>query len=166
MGSVDRWLPHYDVHERHSRRLPVEPARALAALVGTPVGCDGLTRALLAVRGLRASGLPIGRFFETLGFSVLEQTETALVVGASGRPWRPSGGLGPFDQSGPGTVRIATDFRAEPAAGGSVLSTETRVAAADEAARRAFRRYWLLVGPFSGLIRRRWLSAAARRAVT
>jgi hypothetical protein len=166
MGSLDRWLPHYDVRDRHSRRLPVDPARALAALVETPVGCDGLTRALLAVRGLRAGGLPIGRFFETLGFSLLEQTETVLVVGASGRPWLPRGGLAPFDRTGPGTVRIATDFRAEPAAGGSVLSTETRVAAADEAARRAFRRYWLLVGPFSALIRRRWLAAAARRAAT
>jgi hypothetical protein len=165
MGSLDRWLPHYDVHERHSRKLPVEPARALAALLETPVGCDRLTRALLAVRGLRTGVLPVGRFFETLGFTVLEQTVTVLVVGASGRPWRASRGLRPFDQSGPGTVRIATDFRADPAAGGSVLSTETRVEATDDAARRAFRRYWLLVGPFSALIRRRWLAAAARRAV-
>jgi hypothetical protein len=29
----------------------------------------------------------------------------------------------------------------------------------DDRARRAFRRYWLVVGPFSGLIRRRWLRA-------
>ena len=34
--------------------------------------------------------------------------------------------------------------------------------AVDAAARRAFRRYWLVVGPFSGLVRRRWLLAAAR----
>jgi hypothetical protein len=41
-----------------------------------------------------------------------------------------------------------------------VLSTETRVQAVDDAALRAFRRYWRVVGPFSGLIRRRWLRAA------
>jgi hypothetical protein len=164
MGSLDRWLPHHDVRERHSRRLSVEPRRALAALLATPVGCDRLTRALLAARGLRTGTLSIGQFFEAAGFSVLERTETAVVVGASGRPWRPSGGLGPFEEARPGTVRIASVFRAEPVAGGSVLSTETRVFAADKAARRAFRRYWLLVGPFSGLIRRRWLAAAARRA--
>ena len=166
MDTLDRWLPHYDVHEWHSRALSVEPAPALAALLATPVGCDALTRALRALRGLGGGAIPIGRFFETLGFSVLEQTETLLVVGASGRPWRPRGALGPFDQARPGTVRVATDFRAEPAAGGSLLSTETRVAAADEAARRAFWRYWLLVGPFSALIRRRWLAAAGRRAGT
>jgi hypothetical protein len=46
--------------------------------------------------------------------------------------------------------------------GGSLLVTETRVAAMDDGARRAFRRYWLAVGPFSALIRRRWLAATAR----
>jgi hypothetical protein len=46
--------------------------------------------------------------------------------------------------------------------GMSILATETRVAAMDAEARRAFRRYWLAVGPFSALIRRRWLAAAER----
>jgi hypothetical protein len=31
---------------------------------------------------------------------------------------------------------------------------ETRVALTDEQSRRRFRRYWLLIGPFSALIRR------------
>jgi hypothetical protein len=44
----------------------------------------------------------------------------------------------------------------------SILGTETRVAAMDAKSRRAFRRYWLAVGPFSALIRRRWLAAAER----
>ena len=57
-------------------------------------------------------------------------------------------------------MRVATDIRAVAVAGGCVLSTETRVQAVDDAARRAFRRYWRVVGPFSGLIRRRWLRAA------
>jgi hypothetical protein len=30
-------------------------------------------------------------------------------------------------------------------------------------ARRLFRLYWLAIGPFSALIRRRWLKAIARR---
>ena len=38
----------------------------------------------------------------------------------------------------------------------------TRVAAMDASSRRAFRAYWLAVGPFSPLIRRRWLRAAER----
>jgi hypothetical protein len=43
------------------------------------------------------------------------------------------------------------------------LRTETRVLLTDEASRRAFARYWLVVKPFSGLIRRRWLALARER---
>jgi hypothetical protein len=32
----------------------------------------------------------------------------------------------------------------------------------DAPSRRAFRRYWHVVGPFSGFIRTRWLAAAER----
>lgn len=41
-------------------------------------------------------------------------------------------------------------------------ATETRVQAVDDRARRALRRYWLVVGPFSGLIGRRWPRAVER----
>jgi hypothetical protein len=34
----------------------------------------------------------------------------------------------------------------------------------DDHSRRVFGRYWLLIRPFSGLIRREWLAAIARRA--
>jgi hypothetical protein len=56
-------------------------------------------------------------------------------------------------------VRVAADLGAIPAGDGCVLSTETRVQAVDDRSRRMFGRYWLVVGPFSGLIRRRWLRA-------
>jgi hypothetical protein len=75
----------------------------------------------------------------------------------------PPGGIGPFAAAAAGDVRVAVDVRAVPAGEGrSVLSTETRIAAVDEPARRAFRRYWRAVGP-SALIRRRWLRDAQRR---
>ena len=44
------------------------------------------------------------------------------------------------------------------------LSTETRVHVAEPAARRAFRRYWFVIKPFSGLIRILFLRAVRRRA--
>jgi len=64
-------------------------------------------------------------------------------------------------------VAIAFGIWAVPiGAGGTRLATETRVHAADSAARRRFQLYWLVVGPFSALIRRRWLAAARRAAET
>jgi hypothetical protein len=64
----------------------------------------------------------------------------------------------------PGFVRVQVDFWAEPAPGGSRLRTATRIRATDPASLRDFKRYWRVVGPGSGLIRREWLRAARRRA--
>jgi hypothetical protein len=44
------------------------------------------------------------------------------------------------------------------------LSTETRIQYFGGAARRKFRFYWTLVGPFSGTLRRVLLSGIRRRA--
>ena len=41
-------------------------------------------------------------------------------------------------------------------------STEKRIEAVDDAGRRAFLRYWRIVGPFSAVIRRRWLKQIAQ----
>ncbi len=131
--------------------------RALAL----PIASDPIVRALLRLRGLGTGGT-IGDALAGMRFEELARTPTEVVVGFSGRPWRPRGEVAPFADAEPGTVRVATDFRAEPAASGSRLTTETRIAAVDDEARRAFRRYWLVVRPCSGLIRRRWLRAIAR----
>jgi hypothetical protein len=56
------------------------------------------------------------------------------------------------------------DLRALPEGKGARLETETRVFLTDAAARRRFDAYWIVVRPFSGLIRRRWLRAAKHRA--
>lgn len=156
MGGVADWLPECDISSRHVRHVPAEPERAFAALLASPP--DPVVRALLRLRGLQPASLDA--FFSGHGFEVLARTPTELVVGASGRPWRLTERLRAFDDQRPGTVRFAADFRAEAAPEGTLLSTETRVLAADDRGRRAFRRYWRFVGPFSALIRRRWLRAA------
>jgi hypothetical protein len=61
---------------------------------------------------------------------------------------------------------MAMDLRAVPDGAGARLETETRVFLTDRSSRRRFRAYWLVVRPFSGFIRRRWLRAAKRRAET
>ncbi|HKA68127.1 MAG TPA: hypothetical protein VKG85_03295 [Actinomycetes bacterium] len=134
-------------------------------------------RALLGVRSAGRLRLPASEpildGMTRIGFTVLERTGDELVVGALGRPWDPRGGgrahrlagqadpaafFAGFDE--PGWTKMIVNFRV----GAGELSTETRVLATDERSRRAFARYWLLIRPFSGLIRRRWLAAIARRA--
>jgi hypothetical protein len=161
--AIDRFLPEWDVNEVHSVEVPVPPEQALAAALAVPVVPDGIVGTLFRLRGLRTRG-SIEDAFAWMGFQVLERGETEIVVGAVGTPWRPRGGIRPFADATPGTVRMAADFRAEALSdGGARLTTETRIAAVDADARRRFRRYWRVVGPFSALIRRRWLAAARRR---
>jgi hypothetical protein len=109
------------------------------------------------------------------GFTILGQDpRRELVVGAIGQPWRPAAGRGiavaggkdfvAFNQAG--YAKMAANFRLDPVVGGRAiqLSTETRVACTDATSARRFARYWWLIRPASGAIRRSWLLAIKRRA--
>jgi hypothetical protein len=64
-----------------------------------------------------------------------------------------------------GVAKAAMNFRIEDAGSGySRLTTETRIAATDTAARRRFGLYWAFIYPGSSLIRYGWLEAIRRRA--
>lgn len=114
-----------------------------------------LVRALVFARGL---GLPRRdqNVLEALGRrgTVLEDVPgKGMAVSLRGQFWR-LGGRGPE----PAATAVLR-FRAED----GLLSTETRVHV-PPASRGQFIRYWRVVRPFSGLIRRRVLLAAKRRA--
>ena len=128
----------------------------------------------------RERGLPRDRsrpqweqMLESAGFLALVDEEDEIVLGYAGQPWKLTGGRGVAgvssaedwkEFSAPGYVKAVMNFRVDPAEGGASLTTETRVLATDEASRRRFGRYWKVIRPGSGLIRRSWLRAAARRA--
>ena len=159
MQALDSFLPRFDVNETHSISIACEAERALELALAAPAAPGRLVAALFRARGLPPTTSVQG-LFDRMRFEMLVASSTEVVVGASGTPWRPSGKIGPFMDSRPGTVRVATDLRSTPVPGGCILSTETRVLAVDDPARRAFGHYWVVVGPFSALIRRRWLRAA------
>ena len=81
-----------------------------------------------------------------------------------GRFWKPKGDIVELDASAfhgfaePGYAKAVWNYTVEVGRGGLELATETRVACTDPSVRPAFRRYWRVVGPFSGLIRRRTLT--------
>lgn len=150
MRLLDEWLPEYDVVERHDVAVPLPPERALEVALTSPAAPDRTVAALLRARGMPARGQTIEELFRRNDFRHLGRTTTEWAAA--------------LDRSG---LKIAIDFRAEPIPGGSRLRTETRVQATSERARRRFRVYWLAIGPFSALIRRRWLAstiASAKRS--
>ncbi|MGZ5445650.1 MAG: hypothetical protein ACXW5U_28310 [Thermoanaerobaculia bacterium] len=65
----------------------------------------------------------------------------------------------------PGFALAGMNFLVTPdGKGGSIVTTETRVYANSDSARRRFAAYWRVIYPGSALIRRMWLRAIARRA--
>lgn len=161
-------LPEYDFRERHARRIDAPPERVFAAVRELSADDTPAVRLLFRLRGLRGdTARPIFDQMQRFGFEVVaEEPGRELVVAAIGQPWKLRGGARPRGANfrtfaEPGYAKMALNWRLED----RTLTTETRVQLTDGTARRSFRRYWLVVRPFSGLIRRAWLRAIARRAM-
>jgi hypothetical protein len=165
---IDRFVPRFDVVERHRTGVGAPPERVWAALQELDLGRSRAVRWLFAARSLGRPGR--GRSFRLadaghLGFVVLgEERGEEVVLGLVGRFWTVRGGVvriepdefTTFDR--PGFAKAGWSFRLTPRDGGGTdVLTETRVVTTDEAARRKFRRYWRVIRPFSGAIRRRAL---------
>jgi hypothetical protein len=173
--ALDRLLPAWDERSRHELFVPAEPARADASLRAVRLSDLPLTRILMTLRGLRRERrdrVLLASFLDGPFALLVDEPGHEVVLGLIAQPWRLRGGetreiadaaaFTAFRE--PGFVRVVVGFESEPAPGGALLATETRIAATDPGARRAFRRYWRVVAAGSGLIRRDILRAARRRA--
>ena len=176
MSALERWLPEHDVAERHEVSVAAPPEAVDRAIREVSLDDVPLARALVRLRGIRhdrEDGSFVEQLRRRLGAVVVEDRPGhELALGLVGQFWRLRGGDGPrprvpgdfagFDR--PDWGKALVTFEIEPDGPGSRLATETRVRVPDPAARRRFRRYWLVVRPFSGLIRILLLRAAKRRA--
>jgi hypothetical protein len=181
---LDRFMPVYDVVERHHIRVAAPAAVTLAAARKQNLLQIPLVRAIFKARELVLRATPNERSqpqellsaMQALGWSLLaEVPDREVVVGAVTKPWEPNvtfHALPPTEFaafSDPGFVKIAWTLRADPVDGQtSIFRTETRAVATDAIARSRFRRYWALASPGIALIRRLSLpplkSDAERRA--
>ena len=169
---LDRFMPIYDVVERHriGVRAPADVTFSAAReqdLLGVPaIRAIFKTRAL--VLGGAADQRPQPRALlaqmQSLGWGVLaERPSREVVVGAVTRPWEanvtfralPPGDFAAFDE--PGFVKIVWTLRVDPVGDeASVFRTETRAVATDPLARVRFRRYWAFAS--AGIATIRFLS--------
>jgi hypothetical protein len=167
----------------HAAWVPASPERALEAVKAVEPRELPFTRLLFAARFLPArllrrgqpllgTSMPLYELLRAEGFVLLgEEPGRETLLGVVGRFWTLRGGSSGVVETPeefvafetPGYAKAAMNFLVEPEGAGSRIRTETRVATTDPATRRSFRRYWLVVRPGSGLIRREWLRAARRR---
>jgi hypothetical protein len=169
--TLDEFVPVYEFSERHRLAIAASPERIDAAVRQVSLREIPLARVLWWLRRL---GRPYGDSSEPflggeLPGVVLEDVPgEGVVLGLTGQFWKLGGDRGmrarsreeflAYDRTD--ACKAVIDFRVAP----GLLSTETRVHVPDPAVRRKFRRYWLVIRPFSGLIRILFLRAARRRA--
>ena len=170
-GLLDRFMPVYDVVERHRIVVRAPAADVLAAakeqdLMGSP-----LIRAIFKAREVALGASPdeekrprgLLAATQSWGWGVLaEDPDREVVVGAVTRPWEanvvfrsvPPAQFAAYNE--PGYVKIIWTLRAMPIGlDRTLFLTETRAVATDATARRKFRKYWPFVSP--GIAAIRWL---------
>lgn len=171
---LDRLMPAYDFRTRYTRRIAASPAAVWDALQAVSATDLPVTRLLMNVRSLGRAPLS-GPFVANAPVPTLASEPGREVVnGAVAQFWRfraPAAPVAPGDAGAfaafttPGWAKAAMSFQLTPDGDGTSLAAETRVVATDEAARRAFARYWLLIRlGGAGFIRLELLRAIARRA--
>ena len=161
---IDDFLPQYDFHERHDTivRVPCDAVRH-ASDAWRP-DSSLLWRLLLRLRGLGSPQGTLRDWAEAAGFLCLAETEHEVIYGQAGRFWSPKERAALVSPRTVDEFRTLTDPRyavaamsilVTPSASGlsTRLSTETRIRCLGPEARRRFRLYWLLIRPFSGLLR-------------
>jgi hypothetical protein len=169
---LDQFIPAYEVVERHHVRVAAPAEITLAASCDMDLLQSAIIRGIFRGRELILGGHPdqmrsprtLLAWARELGWAVLaEIPDREIVLGAVTRPWVANPVFRPLPPQEfasfhePGYAKIAWTLRADPiSVTESVARTETRVATTDQAARKAFRRYWSLVSP--GIVFIRWIS--------
>jgi hypothetical protein len=166
---LDRFMPTYEVVVRHQVHVAAPPDITIAAAKDHDLFASAVTRGVVRTRELVMRVGPDDRvrprtllaLMQSLGWGVLADVPGREVVfGAITQPWKGDvtfDALPPVDFvafAKPGYVKIVWNLRVEPAADGSILRLETRVATTDPVSRERFRRYWAFVSPGSIRIRR------------
>ncbi len=170
---IDGWLgPEARLLERHESPVAAPPERVAEAVQQVRLTDMPIVRLLIFMRGIRHSKeMTLREFFSTPPFLILEEAPAQeVVIGDAGRPWRlrerPSTpDPDQFRAPGqPGTMHVIANLRVDATENGSLISTETWAETFGCRARWLFGAYWLIVGPFSALIRREFLRAARKKA--
>jgi len=179
---LDEFIPVWQFRERHTIRIAAPPARVFEAIRKVRANEISLFKTLTWIRrgGRRASesilnagdSTPLLEVATRSGFIYLaDDAPREIVIGTV--VVAPPGGHGVLTAEtfktplAPGFALAAMNFKVTPdGPNASLVSTETRVFVNSVGARQRFARYWRMIYPGSALIRRMWLRAVRRRAMT
>ena len=175
MMLLDDFLPTYRFSEFHHTIVSAPREKVYDAARGMDMRRSPLVSILLRLRELPHRLISVDFDTKGLGYTLDDMIEAGfimladeppreMVFGLVGRFWTLNfdiqdltpGEFKSFDKQG--YAKVAANlavYKIEP--GRSLVTTETRINCLGQHARNSFRRYWTMIRPFSGLIRREWL---------
>lgn len=179
---LDDILPDHRYRIAASIVIPAPQERIWEELLALPLRALPMSLALTRIRHLPAvltgkepAATSDTTFLDSTPIPVVvnDPPERIILVGLS-QPWKLQGGAEPpylnavdlARWSSPGWIKVAMEFRLVPQRDGILLSTETRIAATDEATGRAFAPYWMAIRGSSARMRREVLRKTAERSLT
>ena len=167
---IDEFLSDYDFVETHDISIRASAADVYRATNEVDFSDSCLIRWLFRIRGLSTENVTLASLKRSR-FEILGQTPgRELLLGIVGRFWTPGGDTKKIDAesfkkfNSTGYAKAVWNFAIQPDGPDLRLSTETRVKCTDSESRRWFGFYWMLVRPFSGLIRMEMLRLIKNRA--
>ncbi len=167
---LDRFMPTYDVVERHRIDVAAPAAMAFAAACDLDLRQSAIVRAIFRTRELIMGSTPgetshapaLVDWAKSLGWGVLAEIPgREIVFGGVAQPWDadvvfrtiPADAFAAFNE--PDHVKIVWTLRADPTnEHHAIVRHETRAVATDPGARRKFRRYWSAFAAGITVIRR------------
>ena len=172
--ALNSLLPEYQFSEHHTIVVLAKPDRVFAAVEAMDLSDSRIARVLMRLWRIPAKAIAKNvpdRNMSVKDFiPLIRKTPTDLVRGLIG------GGNAPKDKSSvdaeafrafeaPGCMKLAWAFWLTDLGDDRVrVDTETRVFCTDKKTLRGFTVYWLIIRPWSGLIRMRLLASIKRDA--
>lgn len=179
--GIDEFLPQYQFREQHETTVSAPPERVFAAIKTVAADDIALFKLFTWLRRFGQSGpegllnppdaKPILDVAAASGFMVLlDRSPQEIVLGSV--LVTPRGvsrtDITTADQfkllSQPGVIKAVLNFRVDPGAATTRVTTETRVLATDDETLGLFTAYWRTIFPGSAILRVTWLRAIKARA--
>ena len=168
---IDEFLPRYDVEAQYRINVHASLSEAYSAARSLDMCNSKIVRWLYRLRGLPQNDFTLDGMLK-LGFVLLaDKPSQELVFGLIGRFWMLSPKIQHINADSftafnkPGFAKAVGNIAFITQSDGSVcVTTETRVHCLDHASRQRFFLYWLLISPFSGIIRKEWLRLIKQKA--
>lgn len=168
MMLLDKYLARYSYKEYHEIRVSSTPEQAYTAARNLDFSKSKTIKLLFGLRGLPVGDMTLDGFCANVNFTLLEEIPPReFIIGF----WADFSVEKITDRElfaadiPSKRVKVVWNFQCDPVEKGSTMvSTETRVYCTTVMARLTFGLYWMLIRPFSGLIRKKMLLIVKQNA--